>query len=70
MKQIDFLKSLKSILFKVIYIGHSNLHLWTIQSTYIFIKGFPGGAIIKNPPAVWETQETKFWSLGWEGPLE
>ena len=29
--------------------------------------GFPGGQMVKNPPAIWET-----WvrSLGWEDPLE
>ena len=29
--------------------------------------GFPGGSVVKNPPAMWET-----WvrSLGWEDPLE
>ena len=29
--------------------------------------GFPGGSVIKNPPAV---QETQVQSLGWEDPLE
>ena len=29
--------------------------------------GFPGGSVIKNPPAV---QETKIRSLGQEDPLE
>ena len=29
--------------------------------------GFPGGSVIKNPPAV---QETWVWSLDWEDPLE
>ena len=28
---------------------------------------FPGGSDIKNLPAV---QDTRGWSLGWEGPLE
>ena len=30
-------------------------------------RGFPGGSVIKNPPAV---QETQVPSLGWEDPLE
>ena len=29
--------------------------------------GFPGGSVIKNPPAV---QGTQVRSLGWEDPLE
>ena len=31
---------------------------------------FPTGSAIKNVPAVQEPRETRFWSLGWEGPLE
>ena len=33
-------------------------------------SGFPGGSAVKNPPAMQETQETQFPSLGEEGPLE
>ena len=29
--------------------------------------GFPGGSVVKNPPA---KQETQVQSLGWEDPLE
>ena len=29
--------------------------------------GFPGGSVVKNQPAM---QETQFRSLGWEDPLE
>ena len=29
--------------------------------------GFPGGSVVKNPPAMWETW---FRSLDWEDPLE
>ena len=29
--------------------------------------GFPGGSVVKNPPAM---QETWVRSLGWEDPLE
>ena len=32
--------------------------------------GFPGGSVVKNPPAMQESQETKVWSLGQEDPLE
>ena len=31
------------------------------------ILGFPRGSVVKNPPAV---QETQVQSLGWEDPLE
>ena len=30
-------------------------------------RGFPGGSVVKNPPA---KQETQVWSLGWEDTLE
>ena len=32
--------------------------------------GFPGGSVVKNPPAMQETQEIQVWSLGGEYPLE
>ena len=32
--------------------------------------GFPGGSVVKNPPAMRETQETWVLSLGLEDPLE
>ena len=39
--------------------------------TYICIHmGFPGGSVVKNPPAMQEPQETQVQSLGWEDPLE
>ena len=34
------------------------------------ISGFPGGSVVKNPPAVQETQETWVQSLSREDPLE
>ena len=37
------------------------LHYYTLR------KGFPGGSVVKNLPAV---QETCVRSLGWEDPLE
>ena len=34
-------------------------------------KGFPGGSVVKNPPAnTGDTQETGVWSLGREDPLK
>ena len=32
--------------------------------------GFPAGSVVKNPPAMQETQETQVQPLGWEDPLE
>ena len=32
--------------------------------------GFHSGSVGKNPPAMWETQETQVKSLGQEDPLE
>ena len=32
--------------------------------------GFPGGSMVKKPPIMWEPQETWFWSLHREDPLE
>ena len=31
---------------------------------------FPRGSVVKNSPAMWETQETQVRSLDWEDPLE
>ena len=33
-------------------------------------SGFPGGSVVKNPPALQETQEMQVQSLGWEDPME
>ena len=33
-------------------------------------EGFPGGTMVKNPPAMQETQEMHVRSLGQEDPLE
>ena len=35
-----------------------------------FVRGFPGGSAVKDPPAMQELQETRVWFLGWEDPLE
>ena len=32
--------------------------------------GFPGGSVVKNPPAMQETQEIQVWLLSQEDPLE
>ena len=42
-----------------------------ILSWWVYVlMGFPGGSVVKNPPAMQETQETWVQSLGWEDPLE
>ena len=33
-------------------------------------QGFPGGSVVKNPPAIQELQEMHVRFLGWEDPLE
>ena len=47
------------------FVGKVMSLLYTMLSR--FDIGFPGGSVVKNPPAMWET-----WvrSLGWEDPLE
>ena len=42
----------------------------TQQQQQPLFLGFPGGSVVKNLPAVQETQETRVWSLGGEHPLE
>ena len=32
--------------------------------------GFLYGSVVKNPPAMQETEEMQVLSLGWEGPLD
>ena len=36
----------------------------------ILAKSFPNGSVVKNPPAMQETQEMQVQSLGQEDPLE
>ena len=33
-------------------------------------EGFPGGSVVKNPPAMQESQESWDRSLGWKDPLK
>ena len=42
----------------VIHFKYSSVHV---------PKGFPGGSVVKNSPAMQQTQDG---SLGWENPLE
>ena len=37
---------------------------------FLSLIGFPSGSVVKNLPAMQETQETWVRSLGWEDPLE
>ena len=59
----------------------NNFKEWSEAPLHLFIpwwnlmdlpinQGFPSGSAIKNLPAMQETQETWFWSLGQEDPLE
>ena len=45
---------------------HVRMHLW-FYSQIIWILGFPGGSVVKNPPA---KREPQVWSLCLEDPLE
>ena len=47
------------------------LFLWLPFCPFFYISwSFSGGSAIKNPPAMQETQERQFQSLGQEDPLE
>ena len=46
------------------------IYTYTYTHTHTHIYSFPGGSVVKNPPAVQETKETCISSLGWEDPLE
>ena len=35
-----------------------------------YSSGFPGGSVVKNPPTMQKTQETRVQPLRWEDPLE
>jgi len=51
----------------------SRISKGTLKNVFSVAKlyyGLRGGAVVKNPPAMQEMQETRVWSLGWEGPLE
>jgi len=39
------------------------------ESTHV-LWGFPGGSVVKNPPAKQEMQKTQVQSLGCEDPLK
>ena len=48
------------------------MKIWTVKNKinkYFLKQGFPGGSVVKNPPAD-QTQETWVWSLGWEDILQ
>ena len=47
--------------------GHSDILLVFICISLIIDKGFPGGSVVKNLPAM---QETQVQYLGGEDPLE
>ena len=45
-------------------------HSFQIFEALCECMGFPGGSVVKNLPAMQETQEMWVQSLGWEDPLE
>ena len=44
--------------------------LTTLKIKTEFLRDFPGGSVVKKPPAMQETQEMRVQSLSWEDPLE
>ena len=48
----------------------NNIRLVDIVSDWIWAIKFPNGSLVKNPPAMQETQETWVGSVAWEHPLE
>ena len=42
----------------------------SFENIFVLILGFPGGSVVKNPPAVQETQKIGVRSRGQEDPLE
>ena len=60
-------ESYKILLF--FYSNHSYLPSSILQKV-LGRRDFPDGSAIKNPPAMQETQEMQFLSLGGEDPLE
>ena len=50
--------------------GHSGILVVFICTSLIIDKGFPGGSVVKNLPAMQEMQETQVQYLGGEDALE
>ena len=53
-----------------VLVGINRLFFWkelVIEDSFPILLGFPGGAMIKNLPAMWET---RVHPLGREDPLE
>ena len=45
-------------------------HKGNYNVVYVKPQGFLGGSVVKNQPAMQETQETRVQFLDWEDPLE
>ena len=45
-------------------------HRGNYNVAYVKLQGFPSGSVVKNQPAMQETQETRVQFLDWEDPLE
>ena len=57
-------------LFELVFLYFFNLFLRVELLHSMLFMGFPGYSVVKNLPAVKETQETWVWSLGLGDPLE
>ena len=59
------------VIFKNVHLLQSS-HYWHLIALSFFThshQGFPGGTVVKNPPAMQETQETWFWPLDQVGKI-
>ena len=55
------------MVYKLLFFGEEHIYFYP---SYKAKMAFPGGAVVKKPPAKQETTETQVWSLGQEDPLE
>ena len=60
-------RSLVGCVYGVAQSGHDWSYLAAAAAAAVKSKGFPGGSVLKNPPAM---QKTQVRSLGWEDPLQ
>ena len=44
--------------------------IYKYTTLYMTIQGFPDISVVKNLPAMQETEAMWVWSMGWEDPLE
>ena len=61
------------MIFQEVYVAVGDMYLYICVYIHTHIhthRGFPRGSVVKNLPAMQESQETRVRSLGWEDPLE